>query len=137
MAHGRYDILVLGLLIGILLRHVTEQKGREVATANHNEHHEYRHGIAWSAVAIFGNAATGAMRKRLSSLDAQVGHAEQVGMTALLQGLIALAVLQRSGSLKAPTASFWIAAAMSSLLNALIKTMETCSTILLCLMFLL
>ena len=54
MAHGRYDILVLGLLIGILLRHVTEQKGREVATANHNEHHEYRHGIALDQSTVFG-----------------------------------------------------------------------------------
>jgi len=80
-------------------------------------------GLAYSGLALLGNTGVSALRKMLGK---HVGSAQQVGVASLLQGLGALFLLLRSGSLSSvPATGFWIAAVASSLGNALVKTLET------------
>lgn len=86
-------------------------------------------GLCWSAVAIVGRPAASALRKEIATPRAgkAVSHAEQVGMTSLIQGLVAMAFLVLTGnfSFSALPMVFWICLASSSFLNAIIKTAET------------
>lgn len=86
-------------------------------------------GLCWSAVAIVGRPAASALRKEIATPRAgkAVSHAEQVGMTSLIQGVVAMAFLVLTGnfSFSALPMVFWICLASSSFLNAIIKTAET------------
>lgn len=84
-------------------------------------------GLCWSAVAILGKPAISAMRKQLAAWDDAIGHAEQVGVTSLLQGLAAAAYCTWccQGMAWPPPALFWGAVLGSSALNAVIRTAET------------
>ncbi|CAE7904920.1 HMA5, partial [Symbiodinium sp. KB8] len=87
-------------------------------------------GVCWASVAIIGRPAASALRKAIATPRAgvAVSHAEQVGVTSLLQGLAAVAFLVlNTGSsvqLSLPT-TFWICLGCSAFLNAIIKTSET------------
>eukprot|EP00439_Symbiodinium_sp_Y106_P081809 s301_g20.t3 len=87
-------------------------------------------GVCWASVAIIGRPAASALRKAIATPRAgvAVSHAEQVGVTSLLQGLAAVAFLVlNTGSsvqLSLPT-TFWICLGSSAFLNAIIKTSET------------
>eukprot|EP00435_Cladocopium_sp_Y103_P064769 s322_g26.t1 len=86
-------------------------------------------GLCWSAVAIVGRPAASALRKEIATPRAgkAVSHAEQVGMTSLIQGVVAMAFLVMTGhfSFSSLPMVFWICLASSSFLNAIIKTAET------------
>ncbi len=83
----------------------------------------YVEGLMYSMVALIGNTGVSSLRKILAK---HVGNAQQVGIAALIQGIAALAFSIRSGSLaKSPPNSFWASAISSSVLNALVKTLET------------
>ncbi|CAE7249964.1 HMA5 [Symbiodinium natans] len=87
-------------------------------------------GVCWASVAIVGRPAASALRKAIATPRAgvAVSHAEQVGITSLLQGLAAAVFMVLGTSsdvqLSLPT-TFWICLGSSAFLNAIIKTSET------------
>lgn len=93
----------------------------------------YLAGLAVACLALVGNAMVGAFRKLLSQHN--VGSAQQVGFAALIQGIFAIAYCFQSGDLKLGTPSemvdalppkvFWYAAIAGSVLNSVVKTLET------------
>eukprot|EP00443_Scrippsiella_acuminata_P030302 CAMPEP_0115340484 /NCGR_PEP_ID=MMETSP0270-20121206/91172_1 /TAXON_ID=71861 /ORGANISM="Scrippsiella trochoidea, Strain CCMP3099" /LENGTH=376 /DNA_ID=CAMNT_0002761943 /DNA_START=1 /DNA_END=1131 /DNA_ORIENTATION=+ len=88
----------------------------------------YVKGLLWSCVAIVGKPIISALRKRLANWKEVIGHAEQVGVTSLLQGTAAAIYCTRlsAGDLNWPPPSgFWLLMAASSALNAIIRTAET------------
>ncbi|CAK9000600.1 unnamed protein product [Durusdinium trenchii] len=88
-------------------------------------------GLLWSAVAIVGRPMASALRKELATPRAgkAVSNAEQVGMTSLIQGAVAMTFMFRDQdplhSFHSLPMIFWICLASSSFLNAIIKTAET------------
>jgi hypothetical protein len=82
-------------------------------------------------VALIGNAAVGALRKVLSQYN--IGSAQQVGLATLLQGTVAILQCVYYGDLEIgpnfveslPPRIFWIAAVTGSVLNSVVKTLET------------
>eukprot|EP00434_Breviolum_minutum_P035008 symbB.v1.2.030984.t1/scaffold3546.1/size54311/2 len=85
-------------------------------------------GLCWSAVAIVGRPMASALRKEIATPRAgkAVSHAEQVGMTSLIQGLVAMGFMVLTGNFSCSLPNiFWICLASSSFLNAIIKTAET------------
>ena len=84
----------------------------------------YATGLLYSGVALVGNTAVSALRKVLAR-DPDVGNAEQVGVATGVQGLVTLLYLLATGGIQAPPSQFWLAAVLSSVLNALVKTLET------------
>eukprot|EP00286_Rhodomonas_abbreviata_P026144 CAMPEP_0181297272 /NCGR_PEP_ID=MMETSP1101-20121128/5150_1 /TAXON_ID=46948 /ORGANISM="Rhodomonas abbreviata, Strain Caron Lab Isolate" /LENGTH=474 /DNA_ID=CAMNT_0023402195 /DNA_START=137 /DNA_END=1561 /DNA_ORIENTATION=- len=90
-------------------------------------------GLAVAGLALVGNAAVGALRKILSQYN--VGSAPQVGIATLVQGIFAILYCLYSGDLKIdskeefvnalPPRAFWIAAIGASILNGVVKTLET------------
>uniref|UniRef100_A0A7S4RR09 Uncharacterized protein n=1 Tax=Alexandrium monilatum TaxID=311494 RepID=A0A7S4RR09_9DINO len=97
------------------------------ATAARGTH--YVSGLCWSAVAIVAKPVTSALRKSLAGCKEAVGHAEQVGVASLLQGLAAMVFCILSTPsrqlLQPPPAAFWALMATSSVMNAGIRTFET------------
>uniref|UniRef100_A0A7S0HY37 EamA domain-containing protein n=1 Tax=Hanusia phi TaxID=3032 RepID=A0A7S0HY37_9CRYP len=93
----------------------------------------YAMGLALAGVALIGNAAVGAFRKILSQHN--IGSAQQVGIATLLQGIVSIIYCFQSGDLKLgsvqemtealPPRIFWIAAVSASVLNSIVKTLET------------
>lgn len=93
----------------------------------------YLKGLAVACLALVGNAMVGAFRKILSQHN--IGSAQQVGLAALIQGVCAILHCFHSGDLKLgsgkemfdalPSASFWYAAVAASVLNSVVKTLET------------
>jgi len=88
-------------------------------------------GLLIACVALVGNAVVSALRKVLSTYD--VGSAQQVGLACLIQGIFAVAFCVNKGILsvgpgfveKLPKKAFWIAAVGASLMNSVVKTLET------------
>merc|ERR1719229_379003 len=88
----------------------------------------YVRGLCWSCVAIVGKPVISALRKSLAGWKEAIGHAEQVGVTSLIQGLAAAMCcwcLPASGLAWPPPGHFWLAMLVSAGLNALIRTWET------------
>eukprot|EP00438_Fugacium_kawagutii_P019373 Skav207913 [mRNA] locus=scaffold190:274453:283223:- [translate_table: standard] len=90
-------------------------------------------GLMWSAVAIVGRPAASALRKEIATPRAGTAVISlEVGMTSLIQGLVAMAFMVLTGSFSFSSLPmiFWICLATqmqccSSFLNAIIKTAET------------
>lgn len=83
-------------------------------------------GLLWSCMAIIGKPVISALRKKLASLEEAVGHAEQVGAVALIQGVAAaLYCLYALPPGLPPPLIFWVIGGTSSVLNAVIRTFET------------
>lgn len=90
-------------------------------------------GLGAACLALVGNAMVGALRKILSQHN--VGSAQQVGIATLIQGIFAIAYCLYSGDLAMestedfishlPGKPFWIAAVGASVLNGIVKTLET------------
>lgn len=93
----------------------------------------YLKGLAIACLALVGNAMVGAFRKILSQHN--IGSAQQVGFAALIQGVVAIFYCFQSGDLQLGTAAemkaalppkaFWYAAIAASVLNSVVKTLET------------
>mmetsp|Transcript_65935 Transcript_65935/g.162264 ORF Transcript_65935/g.162264 Transcript_65935/m.162264 type:complete len:386 (+) Transcript_65935:313-1470(+) len=91
----------------------------------------YVMGLLIAGVALIGNAMVGALRKILSQHN--IGSAQQVGLATLIQGIAAIAHCIYNGDLdigpnfveSLPPKAFWIAAATGSVLNSVVKTLET------------
>mmetsp|Transcript_2686 Transcript_2686/g.4306 ORF Transcript_2686/g.4306 Transcript_2686/m.4306 type:complete len:376 (-) Transcript_2686:741-1868(-) len=103
------------------------------ASAPANQNSNYVMGLAVAGLALIGNAFVGALRKMLSQHN--VGSAQQVGIATLIQGIGAIAFCLHSGDLKMdgyrefvdalPPMAFWYAAIAASMLNSVVKTLET------------
>jgi len=88
-------------------------------------------GLLIACVALVGNAIVSALRKVLSTYD--VGSAQQVGLACLIQGVFAIIYCVRNGVLdlgpqfveKLPAKAFWYAAVGASIMNSVVKILET------------
>jgi len=99
------------------------------------ENSNYILGLGVACLALVGNALVGAFRKMLSQHN--VGSAQQVGIATLIQGVIAISWCLYNGDLQSPFAdsekfvaalpprAFWYAAVGASVLNSVVKTLET------------
>lgn len=127
----RWNAMSLVLLLVTLAFYFAEKHVPAGAAAKLTAaaHEGYLQGLCWSSVAILGKPLISALRKRMASWKDEVGHAEQVGVTSLLQGVVAAAYCAYwlpSGDIAwPPPSSFWFAMAASSALNAVIRTSET------------
>lgn len=93
----------------------------------------YLKGLAVACLALVGNAMVGAFRKILSQHN--IGSAQQVGLASLIQGVVAIAYCFQADVLKVgtvqemtdalPPKAFWYAAIAASVLNSVVKTLET------------
>uniref|UniRef100_A0A7S4PAL4 EamA domain-containing protein n=1 Tax=Guillardia theta TaxID=55529 RepID=A0A7S4PAL4_GUITH len=107
--------------------------GASTKTTSSVKDQNYAMGLALAGVALIGNAAVGAFRKILSQHN--IGSAQQVGIATLLQGIVSIIYCFNSGDLKfgsvqemtdaLPPRAFWIAAVSASVLNSIVKTLET------------
>jgi hypothetical protein len=97
--------------------------GAEESTAS-----AYITGLGFSSLAVIGSTSVGALRKIVSARE--VGSVEQVGVACLVQGVFALVHCVLAGEIgltvsSLPSGRFWLAAAGSSSLLVLVKTLET------------
>uniref|UniRef100_A0A6U2ESQ9 EamA domain-containing protein n=3 Tax=Hemiselmis andersenii TaxID=464988 RepID=A0A6U2ESQ9_HEMAN len=107
-----------------------KDKGKQ-ASSNDEENSNYVLGLLIAGVALIGNAAVGALRKILSKYN--IGSAQQVGLATLIQGVTAIIQCVYSGDLDVgpnfvaslPPRAFWMAAVSGSVLNSVVKTLET------------
>lgn len=113
-------------LVGLALTTVTVYfltRSAGVRTAGSGDA-DYIQGLLFSAIALVGNTGVSTLRKILAA--ERVGSAEQVGLSALLQGIGAVAWCVSSGKTQQlPHSTFWVAAVFSSMGAALVKTLET------------
>eukprot|EP00929_Paragymnodinium_shiwhaense_P108910 TRINITY_DN75259_c0_g1_i1.p1 TRINITY_DN75259_c0_g1~~TRINITY_DN75259_c0_g1_i1.p1 ORF type:complete len:392 (+),score=42.77 TRINITY_DN75259_c0_g1_i1:93-1268(+) len=126
--------LVSAALVGAAVaRYLVERRHNSSASgvpsaASEGDRSKYLWGLLLSLFAVFGHDGTIALRKSVASLEA-IGHAEQVAVTALTQGLVALLCLiwrsEADLGLQSVPWHFWLFAMASSSMNAGIKTMET------------
>lgn len=132
---GGRDGLCLALLLATVLLFVAERRGAGAAAAAAADalapsaREGYLRGLCWSCVAIVGKPAISAIRKSLAGWKDAIGNAEQVGVTSLVQGLVAgiyCAWCLPPGLMQWPPPwTFWLVMLLSSALNAVIRTGET------------
>ena len=121
------NALLLGLVAATALAYKSflGSAGRAATAAAASDDAKYAAGLFYSGVALLGNTGVSAVRKVLARQPG-VGNAQQVGAAALVQGCGALVFCLSTGAFATPVpAAFWAAAVSSSLLNALVKTLET------------
>lgn len=88
---------------------------------------DFIQGIFFSFVATFANSAVGLLRKQFVKV-ATVAPGHQVGVSTMIQGVVALVYCQTNGislTQLALSREFAVPALSSSVLNALTKTFET------------